>query len=126
MVGAYKHPNRKFVDPTLPDPKNRKQICFHEDRDRYVSFVTKLEFDEMSISAFFRAIVMSYIEGNQHIYDFIEEYKEKYSVQSVDKQKLSKKLRREEAEKKKMFSLQEGEIETIFDIIEKEGKLDLS
>jgi hypothetical protein len=60
------------------------------------------------------------LEENPEIIKYISECKERHERQSKRQQSVIKKERAEATEIQKKFGLNENEIETIFDILEKE------
>ena len=66
-------------------------------------------------------MVSGYIDKDPAIIGFIQQLKEEGNVQSIKKRKDSKRLLETGEETKTKFSLlEENEVESIFDIIEKE------
>jgi hypothetical protein len=101
-------------DPTIPKTKDRKKIMFYDSEDRQIKLKVRCNFD---------GITQSYIEGEQSVIDYMNKCKEKYHIQGIHKRTKSKQLQREKKNQEKKFSLQDGEIEDIFDTIEQETGL---
>ena len=112
-----------FQDPTVPDRDNKKKVCFWEDKQKHINFVSRLQVDGLKQGQFLRAIVEAYMNDDGHICAFLEEYKERWTVQGKRKRKTVKRIRDKAQEQKKKFSLDERELESIFDMIEKETGL---
>ena len=72
-------------------------------------------------TGFFRALISGYLDKDPAVIDFIQRVKEERNFQSIKKRKNSKKLLEAGEETKSKFSIfKDGEVENIFDIIEKE------
>lgn len=110
-------------DPTIPRASNRKKIMFYESPDRQVRFRIRCQHDGLSQSQFFRLMISGYIEDDPLIYKFLRNCKEKYNIQGKNKRDKIDQLRRSSETIKKKFSLEESEIESIYDIIEVEGEI---
>tara|TARA_R100000808_G_C2010587_1_gene63332 strand:- start:80 stop:409 length:330 start_codon:yes stop_codon:yes gene_type:complete len=100
--------------------KNQKRISFMDTDKRNADFLIKLKHDGLTKTKFFRAILSGYLEEDGLIGEFISTYKKKSGSQSKNKIKIVEKLREEATQVEKKFGLAEGEIESIFDILEKE------
>tara|TARA_R100000008_G_scaffold61641_1_gene38976 strand:+ start:579 stop:917 length:339 start_codon:yes stop_codon:yes gene_type:complete len=110
-------------DPTIPKTKDRKKIMFYDSEDRQIKLKVRCNFDGITQSQFFRMMITGYIEGEQSVIDYMNKCKEKYHIQGIHKRTKSKQLQREKKNQEKKFSLQDGEIEDIFDTIEQETGL---
>ena len=93
-----------------------KKIVFSDNMHRHAKLIIKLKTDGLSQSKFFRHLVTGYLEGDERITSYIEDYK----PQSQEKKKKSEKLRKSGTQKLRDFALSEGEVENIFDILEQE------
>ena len=65
-------------------------------------------------------MVSGYLEKDERIINYIEEYRKAKSIQSQEKRKKTKKLRQAGKEITSKFALDKGEIESIFDLIAEE------
>lgn len=110
-------------DPTVPSVKNRKKIMFYDSPDRQTRLKIRCDFDGLSQSQFFRMMVSGYIENNEHIYKFIKNYKEQNQLQGSQKISKAHSIKSKIEENLNKFSLNENEIENIFDAIEVETGL---
>jgi hypothetical protein len=104
----------------IPDPKSRKKFMFYDTSKRQADLRVRLRFDNMNQSEFFRAMITGYLEKDQDLLNYLDKYKQRYSIQGVNKRLDSKRLLKKGKETKKQFALDDTEIEDIFDIIEKE------
>ena len=102
---------------------NRKKIMFYETEDRQVRFRIRCQHDGLSQSEVLRILLTGYIEGNENINDFIQNSKEKLKMQGTQKIQKMRHLKKLESKNISKFSLNEGEIENIFDMIETETNL---
>jgi len=101
--------------------KTTKKIVFYDTDKRHADLKIRLHYDGLTQTGFFRAMVSGYLDKDPAIINFIHQLKEKGNVQSIKKRKDSKRLLEVGEETKEKFSLLgEGEVESIFDIIEKE------
>jgi hypothetical protein len=106
--------------PPVPDPRERKKITFVDTEKRQVDFRIRLKYDGLTQSQFFRSIMTGYLDSDERIISFVEEFKQKYEIQGRPKRRKSRILRDKGKEVKRQFSLDGEAIENIFDIIEKE------
>ena len=107
-------------DPSQPDPNNRKKLMFWDSDKRQVDLKIRLQLEGFTQSRFFRAMITGYLEKDEHIMKYIDEYKKKFMVQGVHKRKQIKRDLKKHDETQKQFALNENEIEDIFDIIAEE------
>ena len=114
---------RYFQDPTVPDRETRKRVYFWEDKQKHINFAARVQLDGLKQGQFFRAILDGYMNQDPHICAYLDEYKERWTVQGQRKREAVKRMKKRAAEQKKMFSLNENEVETIFDILEGETGL---
>ena len=99
-----------------------KKICFESNDKMHADLKIKLHYDDLKIKEFFNHVVQAYINENSHIISFIEEFKEEKNI-SKRRKTLTKRMRNNQKEIKEKFALEPGEIENIFDILEKENNL---
>ena len=99
--------------------KTDKKILFYDTDKRHAELKIKLQYDGLGQSEFFRALVTGYLEEDPSITDFVDSYKENDGRQSKRQQQVTKKETEQGREILKTFAA--DELETIFDIIEKEN-----
>ena len=97
-----------------------KKIVFEETDKRHADLKIRLHADDLKQGEFFSLMISGYVERDERIVDFVEEYKEKNNIQSKEKRAKSKKLYDQSNEIKNKFALNEGEVKSIFDLLEKE------
>lgn len=84
----------------------------------YVNLIMRLEYEKLTKTEFFRAVVDGFINDNKHMTAFIEEYKEQKQVDNKRSRRMIKKEREKVEEIDKKFSLSPEDIENIFDLID--------
>tara|TARA_Y100000310_G_C20547840_1_gene746511 strand:+ start:188 stop:514 length:327 start_codon:yes stop_codon:yes gene_type:complete len=99
--------------------KSKKQICFESTAKLHADLKIRLHYDEIKIKNFFNEIVRGYIEKNENMMAFIHQIKEKKKVSQTHHKKI-KKENKKEKQIINQFGLNENDVETIFDILEKE------
>jgi hypothetical protein len=100
--------------------KNDKRISFMDTDKRAAELIIRLKHDGLTKTKFFRAILTGYLERDAAFISFIERIKEETGSQSKVKSTKVKKLEEKGNETKNKFGLNEGDIQSIFDILEKE------
>tara|TARA_R110000824_G_scaffold237809_4_gene426636 strand:- start:435 stop:773 length:339 start_codon:yes stop_codon:yes gene_type:complete len=110
-------------DPTIPSAKNRKKIMFYDSPDRQTKLKIRCDFDGVTQSQFFRMMITGYIENDEYLYRFIKKYKEDNQLQGSQKINKLHSIKSKSQENQSKFSLNENEIENIFDVIEVETGL---
>ena len=100
--------------------EDKKKIQFSTTFKTYADFRIRLQYDDLKVREFFGAVLDGYINGDSCLQTFIDETKEKKQAAKTKRQKIYKSQKRSK-EIKNQFALSDGEIENIFDIIEKEN-----
>lgn len=96
---------------------NTKRIVFTENDHRHAQFVLKLKYLRITQSAFFRHVVSGLINDDPRI----TEYANDISFKSKEKRAKSEKLEKIGSQKIRDFGLSEGDVEDLFDLIERDG-----
>jgi len=107
-------------DPNLPLPGYRKKMMFWESPKRQADLKIRLQLDGFTQSHFFRAIITGYLERDEDILKYIDNYKEENATQGIAKRNQIKKYLKNSREVEKQFALNKNEVEDIFDIIAEE------
>ena len=107
-------------DPTIPNPEHRKKFMFYDTEERQATLRIRCQYDGLNQSQFFRMMITGYIESNPGIIKFLAECKERYALQGVQKRGHIRRMHEKAKETENKFGLNSDEIESIFDIIEKE------
>lgn len=96
--------------------KLTKKIVFTDSDHRHAQLIIRLRHDGISQSVFFRNIITGYIEGDERIQAFVDEFKK----QSQSRKSKSKRLTEKGKEVMKDLNLTDKEVTDIFDIIAEE------
>jgi len=110
-------------DTTMPLPSERKKIMFYESPDKQTRFRIRCQHDGLSQSQFFRLMLRGYIEEDPLVSQFLNNCKEKFSIQGKNKISKIEKLKKAAEQNKNKFSLKEEEIESIYDLLEGDGEI---
>lgn len=102
---------------------DRKKIMFYDTADRQTKLRIRCKYDGINQSQFFRFMITGYIENNSNIIQFLNECKSTHKVQGIQKRKKIMDTHTRAEKDKVKFDLNQGEIESIFDIIESDGGL---
>ena len=100
--------------------KEYKKITFYDSDKRHADLRIRLQYDGMKQSEFFRAVVTAYLEKNDHFMTFLDQHMSDNEVRSDNKRKKIQKANKKEKEVKSKFALNEGEVDSIFDLLEEE------
>ena len=84
----------------------------------YVNLIMKLEYEKLTKTEFFRAIVDGFIHDDKNIAAFVENYKEAKQIDHKRSRRMIKKEREKSDEIDKKFALSPEDIENIFDLID--------
>jgi len=107
-------------DPTIPDPKTRKKFMFYDTEKRQADLRIRLRHDGLNQSHFFRAMITGYLSNDENIISYLDRYKGENSIQGINKRSASSRLLKKGEEVKKVFGLDEDDIEDMFNIIAQE------
>ena len=110
-------------DETAPTTNERKKIMFYDSEERQTRFRIRCQHDGITQSQFLRMMVTGYIEGDSSIFDFLDRQKEKLSIQGKAKRSKMSQIKKAAEKNIKKFSLDDNEIENIFDMIETETNI---
>tara|TARA_R110002110_G_scaffold25827_1_gene95393 strand:+ start:2500 stop:2838 length:339 start_codon:yes stop_codon:yes gene_type:complete len=110
-------------DATMPPPSERKKIMFYDSPDKQTRFRIRCQHDGLSQSQFFRLVLRGYIEDDPLVLQFLNNCKEKYSIQGKSKMNKIERFKKAAEENKNKFSLKEEEIESIYDLLEGDGEI---
>lgn len=99
---------------------NKKKLIFSIDADDHARLRVKLQYDRMSQSMFFNALVKAYLEEHLSIKTIMHENAIKFADKKTAKQRI--KDIKEYNQTVEDYSLNKEEISNIFDILEKENE----
>jgi|TARA_R100000081_G_C4775919_1_gene148563 hypothetical protein len=100
--------------------KKDKRISFVDTDKRIADFIVRLKHDGLTKTKFFKSVLSGYLDMNPLIMEFVDQTKEEIQAQSISKSNKIKKARENGQSVKNKFALDDGEIENIFDMLEKE------
>ena len=100
--------------------KDKKKIMFYDTDGRHAELKIKLQYEGMTQTEFFRAMVTGFLEEDPSVVEYVEEYKNSRGIQSKHQRGVIASERQASEETKKNFGLDKDEISDIFDIIQKE------
>lgn len=83
-------------------------------------FKIRLQYDNLTQVKFFNAIMDGYINKDPNLMLYLNGFKKEKSIQSAEQVKKIEKNIKEAKKVKNLFSLEDDEVENIFDILEKE------
>tara|TARA_R100000808_G_C2134677_1_gene143182 strand:+ start:465 stop:803 length:339 start_codon:yes stop_codon:yes gene_type:complete len=98
----------------------KKTVQFTDSAKRYADMRIQLHFDGLRQGEFFRGLVLGYLERDPDLMKFLEKLKECVGRYSKTKRKVIKKSDANREENSKMFALDKDDVESIFDLLEKE------
>ena len=101
--------------------KVQKRIVFYDTPRNHIDLKIRLKYDDIKFSDFFRFIIKAYLSRDERIVSLVEEQKDLIGKQSKTKRQESERLHRKASEEKSRYGLNEEEIESIFDLIEREN-----
>jgi hypothetical protein len=107
-------------DPSIPDPRERKKFMFYDTGKRQADLRVRLRYDGLNQSQFFRAMISGYLQKDDLILEYIDNYKKENQTQSVRKRHKSVKLIEKGKQNEKDFGLSTDDVENIFDLIAEE------
>ena len=97
-----------------------KIVQFKETDKRHADLRIRLHYDGFYQGEFFRDIVTGYLNKDENLLAYVEKVKEEKRKYNKGRLRKGKALHKKGREVEKQFALKEEEIESIFDIIEKE------
>tara|TARA_R110002020_G_scaffold66563_19_gene175020 strand:- start:4848 stop:5189 length:342 start_codon:yes stop_codon:yes gene_type:complete len=107
-------------DPTIPAPADRKKFMFYDTAKRQIDLKIRCRVDNLNQSMFFRIMMTGYLEHDENIVRFIQDFKKRYQLEGRSYSKKIMKDVEKGTEVKSKFGLDEADIESFFDIMEQE------
>jgi len=98
----------------------RKKFMFYDSERRQADLRIKLKNDNMNQSQFFRAMISGYLENDARVLEYLDSYKDKFSLQGKEHRDTNKRQIKQGEIVKKQFGLDDNDIENFFDIMEEE------
>ena len=96
------------------------KIVFQTPEDRKAQLKIRLDYDNLKQSEFFKLILVAYINGDRRISEIINEYKVELGVKEKSKRRGDDVLRKKGQKVVDHLALDEGQIDSIFDLIAEE------
>ena len=100
--------------------ETKKKVVFYDTDKRHAELRIKLQYDGMTQSDFFRTIVGGYLEDDPLIVEFVHATRERLGKGSGRQRKIWREESDGASSIASQYSLDESEIEDIFDVLEKE------
>ena len=110
-------------DPTVPSAADRKKIMFYDSVDKQTRLRIRCDIDGITQSQFFRMMIDGYINNDDHIFNYIKNFKRQHGLQGQSKISKIDAARNKTKDTISKFSLNDDEVHDIFDIIEMETDL---
>lgn len=99
---------------------NKKKLIFSIDADDHARLRIKLQYDRMSQSMFFNALVKAYLEDDPSLKIVMNQNAIKFADKKTIKQRI--KDTKEYSQTIEEYGLNKEEISNIFDLLEKENE----
>lgn len=100
--------------------QKEKRVIIKIPGNNHAEFKIRLGYDNLTQTAFFRAMMEGYISQDSLIVEYIQNHKERVGKSSQHKRKRIKKDIDERAATNRSFALDEGELSDLYDLVEKE------
>ncbi len=100
--------------------QKEKRVIIKIPGNNHAEFKIRLGYDNLTQTAFFRAVMEGYVSQDSLIVEYIQKYKESAGKYSNHKKKRIKKDMDERAATSRSFALDEGELSDLYDLVEKE------
>ena len=97
-----------------------KQLCFTCTNKSHADLKIRLMHDGLSQGALFRVLMHGYIQQDENVMNFIDNFKERYGIQNKIYITKSGNLRAKGRQSTENFALKPDELEDIFDLIAQE------
>ena len=97
-----------------------KRIVFNVTDHEHAQLILRLKHNSLTQSEFFKAIIEAVNNNDENMLSFISDYTSKKKKLNKTRVKKNKSLVSQGQQKLKDFSLSEGEIEDVFDLIAQE------
>ena len=105
---------------TIKQKDKLKKIVFTATEKSHADLKIKLHYDGLTQVTFYRMMMEGYIEEDERILQYVQDWKDKQEVQSKRQRNDIRKEYKSQKEIKEKFALDETEVESIFDLLEKE------
>ena len=99
---------------------DKKKIVYYDYPKVHADLKIRWQYDGLGQSEFFRVLATAYLEKDQRILDIINEHKKENGIHNNVKRKRTQKTYEKRKEVISKFALKDEEVESIFDLLEKE------
>ena len=99
---------------------DKKAVVFYCFPKMHADLKVRWQYDGLGQSEFFRIMSELYLDKDSRILEIIEEYKKENKIHNNTKREKTKKLYQRAKKIESKFSLGDEEVESIFDLLEKE------
>jgi hypothetical protein len=104
-----------------PDPNvDYKQLCFTCTNKSHADLKIRLMHDNMSQGALFRILMHGYVQQDENIMNFVDNFRQRYGIQKKRNIEKTKNLLAKGRQATSDFALDPKELENIFDLIAQE------
>ncbi len=101
-----------------------KKIIFGSSGKIHADFKIKLQYDSFTQNEFFTNVIKSYLEDQEEFMKFIDSIKQKKKRKMNNRiRKVAIKEREEKKDIERLFSLTDDEVDSIFDLLEREANI---
>jgi len=97
-----------------------KKIVFTATEKSHADLKIRLHYDGLTQVSFYRMMMEGYIKEDERILEYVQNWKEQNEIQSKRQRGDIEKEYKSQKEVKEKFALSETEVESIFDMLEKE------
>ena len=97
-----------------------KKVIYYELPKRHADLKIRWQYDNIKQSEFFRLLAAAYLAQDERIIEILKEYQEDNSIHNKQKRQKAEKTYRKKREEETKFALKGDEVESIFDLLEKE------
>jgi len=98
----------------------KKKIVFDDTDIRHAQLKVRLQHDGLSQAEFFRCMITGYINKDETLLQYVQDYKASKNIQSKKKRKKSQKDIQIGDDLMAKFGFKDDELENIFDLIAEE------
>lgn len=100
--------------------QKEKRVIIKVPGNNHAEFKIRLGYDNLTQTAFFRAMMEGYVSQDSLIVEYIQNHKDRVGKNSQHKRKRIEKDIDERAATNRSFALNEGELSDLYDLVEKE------
>jgi len=100
--------------------KKTKRLVFDDTDSRHVQLKIRLDYDGLTQAEFFRSFITGYLDKDEFVMNYINQYKENKKIQSKRNLKIINKDYENSHNLMSKFGIKDEDLESIFDLIAKE------